>query len=166
MEFKFTTAKFVTQLRKTFYEIGYSYSSATIYMVSCLLFNSEVLCSNPCVCAHFFPSIPKQKVLTVLGTRETPFFGFVRLFSKKFQCPQSIFPSICLIFCNRTNVKKTQKVPFFKLFGTMKLFLIFLFFQENFLKDSKRSPFSFLKFCNRIDDNKSQRPFLLPFSAL
>ena len=135
-------------------------------MVSSLLFNPEVSCLNPCVCAHFFTSIPKQKVLSVLGTRETAFFGFVRLFSKNFQCPQSIFPSLCLIFCNRTNVRKSQRVPFFKFFGTMKMFLIFLFFKESFSEDSERSPFSSLKFCNRIDVNKSQRASLLPFSAL
>ena len=47
-------------------------------VVRCLLFNPEVLCSNPWVCADFFTSIPKQKVLTFFGTMRL--FGFVRLF--------------------------------------------------------------------------------------
>ena len=48
-------------------------------VVRCLLFNPEVSCSNPWVCANFFTSIPKQKVLTFFGTMRL--FGFVRLFS-------------------------------------------------------------------------------------
>ena len=48
-------------------------------VVRCLLFNPEVSCSNPWVCAYFLTSIPKQKVLTFFGTMR--FFGFVRLFS-------------------------------------------------------------------------------------
>ena len=47
-------------------------------VVRCLLFNPEVSCSNPSVCANFFTSIPKQKVLTFFGTMRL--FGFVRLF--------------------------------------------------------------------------------------
>ena len=56
----------------------------------------------------------------------------MRLFSKIFQCPQSVLPSICLIFCNRTNVKKSQRVLFsmfknlkgppFTVFGIVKFF--------------------------------------------
>ena len=47
-------------------------------VVRCLLFNPEFSCSNPWVCANFFTSIPKQKVLTFFGTMRL--FGFVRLF--------------------------------------------------------------------------------------
>ena len=52
-------------------------------VVRCLLFNPEVSCSNPWVCANFFTSIPKQKVLTFFGTMRL--FGFVRLFFEIFQ---------------------------------------------------------------------------------
>ena len=51
-------------------------------VVRCLLFNPEVSCSNPWVCAKFFTSIPKQKVLTFFGTMRL--FGFVRLFFRNF----------------------------------------------------------------------------------
>ena len=51
-------------------------------VVRCLLFNPEVSCSNPWVCANFFTSIPKQKVLTFFGTMRL--FGFVRLFFEIF----------------------------------------------------------------------------------
>ena len=47
-------------------------------VLRCLLFNPEVSCSNPWVCANFFTSIPKQTVLTFFGTMR---LGFVRLFS-------------------------------------------------------------------------------------
>ena len=58
-------------------------------VVRCLLFNPEVSCSNPWVCANFFTSIPKQKVLTFFGTMRLfgfvrLFFGFVRLFFRNF----------------------------------------------------------------------------------
>ena len=51
-------------------------------VVRCLPFNPEVSCSNPWVCANFFTSIPKQKVLTFFGTMRL--FGFVRLFFRNF----------------------------------------------------------------------------------
>ena len=87
---------------------------------------------------------------------KTPHFLF--FFFQKF----SMFtegPSVCLIFCNRTNVKKSQRVPFSRFFGTMRLplkFLFFVFFRL-FFKDSKESPFNFSKFCNRMGIKKSQR---------
>ena len=51
-------------------------------VVRCLLFNPEVSCSNPWVCANFFTSIPKQKVVTFFGT--VRLFGFVRFFFEIF----------------------------------------------------------------------------------
>ena len=114
-------------------------------VVRCLLFNPEVSCSNPWVCAYFFSSIPRQKVLTFFGTMRLfgfvrLFFGFVRLF---FRLCETFFPKFLnvpkessfqffLIFCKRTNVKKYQRVPFFRVFGTMRLFKILIFF-KNFL---------------------------------
>ena len=86
-------------------------------VVRCLLFNPEVSCSNPWVCANFFTSIPKQKVLTFFGTMRL--FGFVRLFRNFLNVPkESSFHFF--IFCKRTNVKKSQRVPFFRIFGTVQ----------------------------------------------
>ena len=107
-------------------------------VVRCLLFNPEVSCSNPWICADFFSSIAKHKVLTFFGTMRL--FGFVRLFrlcetffSKFFKCPQRVLLSVFfLIFCKRTNVKNSQRVPFFRIFGTVRLFKILIFF-KNFL---------------------------------
>ena len=117
-------------------------------VVRCLLFNPEVSCSNPWVCANFFTSIPKQKVLTFFGTETFRFCEtFFRLcetfFSKFFKCPQRVLLSIFLIFCKRTNVKKSQRVPFFRIFGTMRLFKVLIFFQKFF-----RLPYFFQKFFN------------------
>ena len=63
-------------------------------VVRCLLLNPEVSCSNPWVCANFFTSIPKQKVLTfrhyeTFRLCET-FFWLCEFFSKFFKCPQRI----------------------------------------------------------------------------
>ena len=57
-----------------------------------------------------------------------------------------------LVFCNRTNVEKSQRVPSFRFFGTMRLLkiLIFCFFFENFSSLAS----IFLKFCNRMDVKK------------
>ena len=118
-------------------------------VVRCLLFNPEVSCSNPWVCANFFTSIPRQKVLTFFGTMRLfgfvrLFFGFVRLFFRNFlNVPKESSFQFFLIFCKRTNVKKSQRVPFFRIFGTMRLFKILFFFQKFF-----RLPYFFQKFFN------------------
>ena len=108
-------------------------------VVRCLLFNPEVSCSNPWVCANFLTSIPKHKFLTFFGTMRL--FGFVRLFFEIFQMSPKSPPFNFLIFCNRKNVKKSQRVPFSRFFGTMRLSLKFLiFFFENFLKTPMSPP--------------------------
>ena len=79
-------------------------------VVRCLLFDPGVSCSNPCVCAIFFTSIPKQKV---------HFFGTMR-FPLFFNVSKGPSLRFFLIFCNRTDVKKSRRVPF-RFFGTMRL---------------------------------------------
>ena len=69
-------------------------------VVRCLLFNPEVSCSNPWVCANFFTSIPKPKVLTFFGTMRL--FGFVRLFF-----------GFVSFFRNFSNVSKESSFQFF-----------------------------------------------------
>ena len=139
---------------------GKSHSSRVCgVVVRCLLFNPEVSCSNLCVCANFLTSIPNFKYSPFLALWDSPFSTLLDFFFENFF---SVLPSICFIFCNRTNARKSQRVPFFRFFGTMRLKFshFFVFFFENFSKDSKRSPFRFLNFCNRMDLKKSQRtPF-------
>ena len=130
-------------------------------VVRCLLFNPEVTCSNPWVCADFFASIPKQKVLTFFGTMRL--FGFARLFSalwdffsKFFKCPQRVLLSIFLISCNRTNVIKSQRVPFSHFSALCdlaetskkirKVFSQFLVLKDRFFKDRSFFYATFLKF--------------------
>ena len=125
-------------------------------VVRCLLFNREVSCSNPWVCANFLTSILKHKFLTFFGTMRL--FGFVRLFFEIFQMsPKS--PFNFLIFCNRKNVKKIPKGPpffqnfrhyktvqnshfcfFSKVFLRLPSHFLFFFFQ-NFLMSTKGPPF-------------------------
>ena len=118
-------------------------------VVRCLLFNPKVSCSNPWVRANFFTSIPKQKVLTFFGIMRLfgfvrRFFGFVRLFFRNFSnVPKESSFHFFLIFCKRTNVKRSQRVPFFRIFGTMRLFKILIFFQNFF-----RLLYFFQKFFN------------------
>ena len=71
------------------------------------------------------------------------FFGFVRLFFRNFLNVPKSPPFNFLIFCKRTNVKKSQRVPFFRIFGTMRLFKVLIFFQKFF-----RLPYLFQKFFN------------------
>ena len=139
-------------------------------VVRCLLFNPEVSCSNPWVCANFFTSIPRQKVLTFFGTMRLfgfvrLFFGFVRLFFRNFLNVPKSLPFNFLIFCKRTNVKKSQRVPFFQNFRHYetvqnskffsKIFSDSLIFFKNFLMSPKRPPFNFLIPCNRTNVIKS-----------
>ena len=90
------------------------------------------------------------------------FFGFVRLFVRKvFNVLKGSSLQFVLIFCNRTNVKKSQRVPSLRFFSTMRLLkiLIFVFFSKIFQR-LQRFPFIFLKYCNRMLVKKSQRaPF-------
>ena len=99
-------------------------------VVRCLLFNPEVTCSNPCVCPNFFTSISKQKgpFFHFFRHYETPSFSFETFFENFLLSWKNPF-NFLLIFCNRMDVSKYQKVPSFRFFGTMKLFkiLIFLF---------------------------------------
>ena len=138
-------------------------------VVRCLLFNPKVSCSNPWVCANFFYKYSEAEGSDFFRHYETfrlceTFFGFVSFFSKFFKCPQRVLLSIFLIFCKRTNVKKSQRVPFLRIFGTMRLFKILIFlknfldsliFFKNFLMSPKRPPFNFLISCNRTNVIKS-----------
>ena len=81
-------------------------------VVRCLLFNPEVSCSNPWVCANFFTSIPKQKVLTfrhyeTFRLCETFFRLCETFFFKNFLMSPKRPPFNFLISCNRTNVIKS-----------------------------------------------------------
>ena len=115
-------------------------------VVRCLLFNRGGPCSNPCVCAIFLTSNPKQKLLTFSALRPPTLFGFVRFFRNFFNVPQRALPSIFLIFCNRTNVEKSQRVSSFRFFGTMRLknSHVFCFFFEIFQR-LQRFPFNFFE---------------------
>ena len=80
---------------------------------------------------------------------ETPsFFGFVRLFSKIFKCRQRVLPSICFDILQQNEFKKSQRVPSFRFFGTVRLLkiLFFKFFFENFSKSPMGSPSFFWNF--------------------
>ena len=101
-----------------------SHSSGKCALVArCLPFNPEGSCSNPCV----FANIPKQKVRTFFDTLKPP-FRLCETFLVKVFAPQKVLSSICLIFCNRTNVKKSRNV--LRFFGTMRLVKISKIFQR------------------------------------
>ena len=75
-------------------------------------------------------------------------------------------PSFVSIFCNTMDVKKSQRVPPFTFFGTVRLFknLIKKFFWEIF-SCLQRVPSSiFLKiFCNQLEFHKARKVPLLNF---
>ena len=80
-------------------------------VVRCLPFNPKGSCSNPCVCANFSQVFRSRRFSLFSGLWDFP-FRLCDFSPKIFQCPQRVLPSICLIFCNTTNVEKSQRVPF------------------------------------------------------
>ena len=112
-------------------------------VVRCLLFNPEVSWSNPWVCAYFFTSISRQKVLTFFGT-ET--FRLCETFFRNFLNVPKSPPFNFLMFCNRTNVKNSKESLFqiFRHYETAIKISHFLFF-ENFLLKTPKSPPSILQ---------------------
>ena len=138
-------------------------------VVRFLLFNPEVSCSNPWVCANFLQVFRSRRFWLFSAQWDFSalwdfFSALWDFFSKFFKCPQRVLLSIVLIFCKIMNVKKSQRVPFFRIFGTMRLFKILFFFKnfldsliffKNFLMYPKRPPFNFLISCNRTNVIKS-----------
>ena len=112
-------------------------------VVRCLLFNPEVSCSNPWVCANFLTSIPKQKVLTFFATMRL--FGFVRLFFRNFLNVPKASSFQFFDILQQNECYKILKGPFFTFFGTMrlsgnfkkirKIFSQFLVLKDRFFKD-------------------------------
>ena len=86
-------------------------------VVRCLLFNPEVSCSNAWVCANFFNNFSEAESSHIFRHYEI-FRLYETFFSKFFKCPQKVL-SFFLIFCNKTNVKKSQKVPLFSEFSAL-----------------------------------------------
>ena len=85
-------------------------------VVRCLLFNPEVSCSNKFF--KFFYKYSEAEGSDFFRHYETfrlceTFFRLCEtFFSKFFKFPQRVLLSMFLIFCKRTNVKKSQRVPF------------------------------------------------------
>ena len=75
-----------------------------------LAFQPRGFVFEPVGMRFFFTSIPKQKFLTFFGTMRL--FGFVRLFSKFFKCPQRVL-SIFFDILQQNECLKSQRVPFF-----------------------------------------------------
>ena len=93
------------------------------------------------------------------------FFGFVRLFFENFLISPKDPSSIFLIFCNRTNVKESQRVPF-RFFGTTRLLKILIFCFSKIFQSHQRIPLQFFWNFETMDVKKSQRVPLLQFSEL
>ena len=142
-------------------------------VVRCLPSNPEVSCSNPWVCANFFYKYSEAEGSDFFRHYET--FRLCYFFSKFFKCPQRVLLSIFLIFCKRTNVKKSQRVPFFRIFGTMRLFKILIFFQkflrlpyfQKFFNVPKASSFQFFDILQQNECYKILKgPFFTFFGTM
>ena len=69
-------------------------------------------------------------------------------FSHFFSCHQRFLPSFFWYFATERMLEKSQRVPSFRFFGTLRLLkILFCFFFAKFFK----SRFNFLKFGNRMD---------------
>ena len=129
-------------------------------VVRCLVFNPEGSCSNPWVCANFFTSIPKQKVLTFSALWDSSLFSALWFFFENFLMSSKGPPFNSFRYFSTERMLRNPKGSFsdFSALWDLKIF-IFHFFRK-FFKDSKGSSSFFLKFCNRMLVKKSQRaPF-------
>ena len=122
-------------------------------MVSnCTIWPSE-LDQNGVTCfsaSHTIPGETKESPLSI-------FFGTARHFFRIFF--RNFFPSkgphcIFLMFCNRMDVGKSQRVPPFSFFRHCEIF------------SRKKNFFNFFMFCDRMDVEKPQRVPPFSFSAL
>ena len=97
-------------------------------VVRCLPFNPEGSGSNPCVCANFFYKYSEAESSLFRHYVTPPVFRLCETFFRKFFNVPKGSSLHFFIFCNRTNVKKSLRVPF-RFSGTMRLlkFLIFCF---------------------------------------
>ena len=103
-------------------------------------------------------------------------FGFVRLFFEILKMSPKSPPFNFLTFCKRTNVKKSQRVPSFRIFGTMRLFKILIFFQrffstsyffQKFFNVPKASSFQFFDILQQNECYKIlQGPFFTFFGTM
>ena len=101
-------------------------------MVRCSLFNPEVSCSNPWVCAYFFYKFSESEGFHFFRHYQT--FRLCDFFLKFFKCPQRVLLSIFFDILQQNECLKSQRVPFFRIFGTTRLFKIlsFCFFSKIF----------------------------------
>ena len=95
-------------------------------VVRCLLFNPAGSCSNPRVCANFLQVFRSRRFSLFRHYETPPFFGFVRLFSKNFQCPQRVLPSICYFvdILQQNGCLKISKGPSLQFLGIVRNFKI------------------------------------------
>ena len=125
-------------------------SAVSGLVVRCLLFNPKCSCSNPCVGAHFLTTVSKQKVF--FRNYETPPFRLCETFFENCLMSPKGPAFIFLIFCNRTNIKKSESAPSFRLSALLKI----SFFFKNFSKFPKCPPSNFFEVLQKKDVKKSQ----------
>ena len=104
-------------------------------VVRCLLFNPEGSYWDRCVCANFLQAFRSRRFSLFRHYETPPFFRLCETFFRNFfNVLKGSSLQFVLIFCNRTNVKKSQRVPSFRFFGTMRLLkiIIFCFFSKIF----------------------------------
>ena len=86
------------------------------------------------------------------------FFEDSLLFFQNFLMSTKGPPFSLFDILHQNGCSKIPKGPFFQIFWKYETAIkICHFFREFFITDSKESPFNFLKFCNRMNVEKSQR---------
>ena len=81
----------LTQLRKTFYEIGYSYIISYYIYGKLFAFQLRGFVFEPVRMRSFFYKFSEARVLTVLGTMRPPFSALRDFFQKTFNVPKVSF---------------------------------------------------------------------------
>ena len=123
-----------------------SHSLGVRGLVVMLAFQLRGFVFEPVSMRQFFYKYSEAEGSHFFGTmRLLPFSALSDFFRKFFNVLKGSSLQFVLIFCNRTNVKKSQRVPSFRFFGTMRLLKIFIFcvFFRKFFKDSNGFPFIF-----------------------
>ena len=131
--------------------------------------------SSSCVAKHRFASVFTLAISKCYGKVRVLFFRATTHFTRQvahftrswssgkmlaFQPRDFVFEPVGMRLFFFTSIPKQKVLTFF---GTVRLFGFVRPFFENFSLKTPESPFIFLKFCNRMDVDKSQR---VPFSGI
>ena len=122
---------------------------------------------KPCVCASIFTSIRKHNFLTFFGSmRLHPLFRLCRTFFKKIFNVPKVSSLQFISYFPTTNVRESQRVSFFRFFGTMRLLKFSFFVFRKFFERLQTVSLQFFEILQQNGCLKISKGPPLQFSAL